>query len=86
MMVQDTSRNAYHEYKRTKLKKSQSVVLDVIRYLGNPTNSEISKFIGLPINVITPRTNELVKLGKVVEGGKRSCKVTHKTVLTWRVV
>jgi len=86
MMVQDTSREAYHEYKRTKLKKSQSVVLDVIRYLGNPTNSEIRKFIGLPINVITPRTNELVKLGKVIEGEKRSCKVTHKTVLTWRAV
>jgi len=86
MMIQDTSRHAYHEYKITKLKKSQSVVLDVIRYLRNPTNSEIRKFIGLPINVITPRTRELVKLGKVVEGKKRHCKITDKKVLTWRAV
>jgi len=85
-MVQDTSRDAYHEYKRTKLKKSQAVILDVIRYLGNPTNSEIRNFIGLPINVITPRTNELVKLGKVIEGKKRHCKITDKKVLTWRVI
>jgi len=86
MMVQDTSRHAYHEYKRTKLKKSQSVVLDVIRYLGNPTNSEIRDFTGFEINVITPRTNELVKLGNVVEGKKRHCKITDRKVLTWRAV
>ncbi len=85
-MVQDTSRDAYHKYKKTKLRKDQAAVLDIIRYLGNPTNSEIRDFIGLPINVITPRTNELVKLGKVVEGRKRRCKITDNKVLTWRAV
>lgn len=86
MMIQDTSRIAYREIKKKGLGERQRAVLDVIRYLKNPTNSEISKFMGIPINAITPRTNELVKAGKVIQGLKRTCKVTGKTVLTWRVV
>lgn len=86
MMIQDTSRSAYREIKKKGLGERQRVVLDVIRYLKNPTNSEISKFMGIPINTITPRTNELVKLGKVIQGLKRTCNVSGKTVLTWRAL
>lgn len=86
MMIQDTSRIAYREIKKKGLGERQRAVLDVIGYLKNPTNSEISKFMGIPINAITPRTNELVKHGRVIQGLKRTCQVTGKTVLTWRVV
>ena len=83
MMIQDTTLSAYREIKKKGLGKRQHAVLVVIRYLKNPTNSEISQFMGIPINAITPRTNELVKLGKVIQGLKRTCHVTGKTVLTW---
>lgn len=86
MMVQETSRAAYHDLKKKGLGDRQRAVLDVIRHLKNPTNSEISRFMGIPINAITPRTNELVKAGKVIAGLKRNCNVTGKKVLTWRAV
>jgi len=84
--VVDTSRVAYREIKKKGLGDRQRAVLDVIRYLENPTNNEISRFIGMPINTITPRTYELVESGSVIKGLKRICGVTGKKVLTWRAV
>ena len=82
--MMDTSLDAYQDIK-SELGYRQKVVLDVIKYLGNPTNTEISKFLGLPINQITPRTNELVnKLHLVKEAGKKECKVTGRIVMSWR--
>ena len=41
--------------------------------------------LGLPINQITPRTNELVKMGLVVEDKKRSCDVSGRKAIAWMV-
>tara|TARA_R110000744_G_scaffold347100_1_gene452638 strand:+ start:267 stop:527 length:261 start_codon:yes stop_codon:yes gene_type:complete len=83
-MVRDTSLSAYQEIK-IELGKRQQLVYDMIKKLGCPTNLEISKFSKVPINQITPRTNELVKLGFVVECEKRECSVSGRTVWSWRI-
>lgn len=88
MMVEDTSLDAYIEIKPT-LGSRQKAVLDAIHHIVStfntyPTNLEISKFMGLPINSITPRTNELDKLGKVWKSHKRTCNVSGRLAYTWR--
>jgi hypothetical protein len=83
-MLRDTSLDAYQEIKKG-LGKRQQLVYDIIKKLGCPTNLEMSKFSKVPINQITPRTNELVKLGFVTECEKRTCSVSGKTVWSWRV-
>jgi len=81
----DTSLNAFQSIK-PELGSRQRAVLDVIQYLKSPSNAEISRFMGLPINSITGRTNELRKMGLVGDAGKRICKVTGNEVHTWSVV
>jgi len=83
-MIQDTSINAYNSIKST-LGLRQRVILDTINYLKDPTNDDISRYLGLPINTITPRTNELRKKGLVCDGGKRICTRTGRMAYVWRV-
>lgn len=47
------------------------------------TNTEASTVIGLPINQITPRTNELVKLGRLKDAGRKKCSITGRTAIVW---
>jgi len=87
-MSVDTSLTAWCTVKQT-LGPRQRVVLDAIRYIIHtkntyPTNLELSNYLGIPINSITPRTNELHKLGKIFLGGKRLCKVSKNMARTWR--
>lgn len=87
--MRDTSLDAFSEIK-TELGARQRVVLDAINYIiytrnTYPTNLEISEFLGIPINSITPRTNELSKLGKIWNNGKRTCKVSGRMAYTWRI-
>ena len=84
MMVRDTSVISYRDIK-SQLGGRQKVVLDVIRYLGRATNVEISSYLGLPINTITPRTNELVKKCLVCDVGKKECAITGRMAYVWRV-
>ena len=82
MGMVDTSLLAYADIKE-ELMPRQKAVLDVITYLGSCTNTEISKFIGLPINQITPRVFELREKGCVILNCKRECKVTGRTAMAW---
>lgn len=87
-MMRDTSLDAFSEIRR-ELGPRHKAVLDTINHIINtkntyPTNLEISKFLGIPINSITPRTNELAKLGKIWNNGKRTCKVSGRMAYTWR--
>ena len=84
-MSVDTSLDAWQSVKQT-LGTRQQAVYDIIQYLKSPTNTEISKFMGMPINSITPRTNELRAKGMVRDAGKRICNVTGQLVHSWRVV
>lgn len=82
MGIVDTSLLAYTNIKAD-LGARQKAILDVITYLGTCTNSEISKFLGLPINVVTPRVYELREKGCVVLDTKRECKITGRLVMAW---
>lgn len=84
MSVRDTSINAFREVK-TELGARQHAVYNAIKTLVCPTNTEIAGYLTLPINQVTPRTNELVKKGYVIEYEKRKCSVTGKTVWSWKL-
>lgn len=81
-MIQETSEIAYY---KLNLSQSQKRVYDVITVLGCPTNLEISTFTRIPINQVTPRTNELVKMGLVVECEKRTCSISGRLAISWRI-
>jgi len=84
LQVRQTSIEAYSRIKK-ELGKRQQEVYDGFLGNGTCTNLELSRLLGIPINQITPRTNELVKLGFVVEVEKRQCSVSGKKAISWRV-
>jgi hypothetical protein len=81
MTIQQTSIDAYHSVR--KLTSSRQIVYSAIEILGAPTNNEISNWSHIPINQVTPRTNELVKLGFVKEHKKRQCTISGRTAIAW---
>lgn len=84
-MIQSTSLAAYQAEVKPTLGERQAQVLEYLRHWPSLTNTEISKGLAIPINAITPRTNELVKRGLVEEAGKRPCQITGRTAIAWRV-
>lgn len=83
--TQHTSAEAYTNI-QDDLGDRQRLVWDFLIKNGPHTNTEISEGLGLPINVITPRTNELVKKKFVFEHGTRKCHVTGRMAKVWGVV
>lgn len=79
-----TSLDAFTEIKPT-LGKRQQKVYNAIKQLGSPSNLEIANYLQLPINQVTPRTNELVKMNKVEFAEKRQCKISKMKVMTWKI-
>lgn len=57
----------------------------MLKILKVACNMDISEALGLPINRITPRMNELVKLGIVVESHRAINPKTDKRVIYWKV-
>jgi hypothetical protein len=84
-MTQDTSLEIYLRKVYPDLGHRQAVVLHFLRYAGGAhTNAEIAAALGKRINEITPRTFELRKLGLVLDGGRRNCKITGNTAHQWK--
>lgn len=84
MLSQQTSLEAFKEIKK-ELGQRQQEVYDGFLGNGSCTNLEVSKLMGIPINCITPRTNELVKLGYVIKDCKRHCDVSGRLSISWKV-
>ena len=84
MQVRQTSIEGYSRIKK-ELGKRQQEVYDGFLGNGTCTNLEVSRLLGIPINQITPRTNELVKLGLITEVEKRTCGVSGRKAISWRV-
>ena len=82
--MQQTSIDVYHDIAQS-LGDRQRLVYEAIRYLGCPTNLEISKFKKIPINQVTPRVYELREKGIVIQCEKRECSVSKRVVMSWRV-
>ena len=90
--VSDTSLNAYFNVIHGGYlgKSQQKIYLLFKKYAfmsktHDNTNLEISKYSGIPINIITARVNELRKMGLLVLSCKRSCFVSGNTVQAWRI-
>ena len=81
-MIQQTSLMAYRSLK---LAPRQKDVLHAIKEMGVCSNLEISKYLKLPINSITGRTNELRKKNLVSGKGFMICKYTKNKVIAWMV-
>ena len=83
-MIRQTSLLSYRDV-LPQLSERYQEYLSALRGVGHPaTDQEVSRFAGHgDPNYFRPRRNELVKLGMIVEVGKRSCCVSGKTALTW---
>ena len=79
--MQITSLQTYYSEVLPNLSDRQQQIIDALKYIGNFTNKELSEFLEWDINRITPRVNELVKLGIICEKGKRKCKYTGRTAI-----
>ena len=85
MGIRDTSLEAY-EYIKEKgiLGKRQEQVLKAISQKPFSTNKQISEEFKIPINVVTPRMNELVDLGIVEDLGKVK-QMNGRKAHVWKV-
>jgi len=85
--MRTTSLFAYHGEVKQKMNKKQEAVMEVFYNLPkeNITNAELSKILGWPINTITPRTNELVKKGKLIKDEMRKCEETGRSAISWKI-
>jgi len=68
MPVTETSMTAF---KKINLGQRQIAVHLALKTLTRATDLEIAEYLGKPINEITPRRNELVKLGYAKENGRK---------------
>lgn len=81
-MIQQTSIDSYYTLEH--LPEKRKIVYDAIVNMKTACNLDIAYYLKLPINRITPRTNELVKLGLVEFSHKDICTRTGKTVMYWK--
>jgi len=85
--IQDTSLDALGELKNGKAEGRRIQVYNCIKKLGSCSNSMIARELGLSINKITGRVNELRNYFKVVGfSHKAVCPVTDRLVMFWKVV
>lgn len=84
MPVAETSKQSYKKLKD--LGARQLEVHKAIGELGTASNREIAKYLGRPINEITPRVKELRDLRYVAEHGKKWDNETRRNVTAWCVV
>lgn len=82
--VQETSLETYHGEVKEMMGEKQKAVLEAFAARESFTNSELSDFLGWPINTITPRVFELRKLGRLVEMEKRICSKTGRKAIAWK--
>lgn len=68
-----------------KINHNQEILIEIMRRREPLTNREIADLAHWEINRVTPRINELVKMGVVVVGEKRVCRITGGTADTKRL-
>ncbi len=83
--MQETSLQAWHQIKNRR-GTNQQKVYNMIVYLGEANNRELSEILNWPINRITPRVKEL--RDKRLVGVSRTGKdqKTKRMTIYWKVV
>lgn len=76
-----SKRSLTHAY----LQSRQEQVLDAIDKYQPVNNRQLAKFTGLPINVVTPRTNELVKKHDVKVAYRGIDPITNRQTIYWKL-
>jgi len=85
MPVRDTSKLAYDQISPS-IGRKQALVLNTIAKAKRPVNNqEIASHLVLPINTITPRTNELLSLDVIELAFKAIYPATGRKVCYWKV-
>lgn len=84
MVIKQTSLDSWDVLQKT-LGSRQYAVLEALQALGSANNREIAEYLELPINQITPRTNELVKENLVVQDKIIVDSETHRKTIYWRL-
>lgn len=74
-MITKTSLDAYLEA-IPQLPKSRKRVFEALSKLQYATNSMIANYLGWSINRVTPRTNELRKIGLIEKSHISWCPIT----------
>ena len=71
-MIAQTTMDAWiHLQNSGRLNANQTIIIDIFRAVSPMaiSNFDVSVMLGWPINRVTPRVNELVKLGKLARVG-----------------
>jgi predicted transcriptional regulator len=84
--VQETSACAFLTEILPTLGQRQKAIYDNLVQHGPSTNLEVAYRLPRAINTITPRMNELVKLGVVHEVGRRPCRHSGRMAIVWQAV
>lgn len=82
-MITRTSIDAYYNLKD--LGHRQEQVYHAIKELKSACNFDIANHLRMPINSITPRTNELVKKGYVEKAYVGKNKFTGTNSIYWKL-
>ena len=80
--MRQTSLDAYQ--KLEKLAEKRRKVFDAIDFLGEACNLDVAYHLQWSINRVTPRTNELVKMGLVKESKRAITPRTDRKVIYWK--
>lgn len=83
-MMQSTSITNYENIV-SELGKRQKEVFEALKELEYATNNMIAQKVGLPIDSITGRTNELVKKGVVEQSHVSWCPIRKTKCIYWKI-
>jgi len=83
-MKRQTSLTAFYEVQQI-VGFRQTQVYEAFESLQNATNSEIADWLDWSINRVTPRTYELRELEMLEFSERRTCQVTGRKAIAWRI-
>lgn len=78
--VRETSRAAYKDMRDTGRLGKQQTVLGKVQPGRDYSLRELAALTDLEINAVSGRVNDLKKLNLLIEGEKRACTVTGRTI------
>jgi predicted transcriptional regulator len=82
--MRQTSLLAFRTLDKSKISERQKQVMYALEEIAPANNRQISAQSNLPINVVTPRMNELVQKGLVVEAYRDVDTITGRKSIFWK--